>query len=194
MVDFGPRIYYLEGDHLLPWSFFWEACTGLLWSPAVTMSCHPLVAPTFSTLHCFAVTFLVLLLTGSNVNAAKYKRQSQLDQRPTGKRVLPRRNAARSQSCVHPCSMVEGHSGDNESVLPEEVDVDAMNEDEQGITAEGKDQEIFIAKMFNRHSYGEKEYNPPKKFHIGKATLLPKEKNRKCSGTTFSMKMTTLKQ
>ena len=142
----------------------------------MTMSCHPLVAPTFSTLHCFAVTFLVLLLTGSNVNAAKYKRQSQLDQRPTGKRVLPRRNAARSQSCVHPCSMVEGHSGDNESVLPEEVDVDAMNEDEQGITAEGKDQEIFIAKMFNRHSYGEKEYNPPKKFHIGKATPLPKEK------------------
>ena len=72
--------------------------------------------------------------------------------------------------------MVEGHSGDNESVLPEEVDVDAMNEDEQGITAEGKDQEIFIAKMFNRHSSGEKEYNPPQKFHIGKATPLPKNK------------------
>ena len=138
-----------------------------------------LVALTFSMLHYFVVTFLVLLLTGSNVNAAKNKRQSQLDQMPTGRRVLPRRNAARSQSCVHPCNMVEGHSGDNESVLLEEVDVDAMDEDEQGITAEGKDQEIFIAKMFNRHSYGEKEYNPPKKFHIGKATPLSKDKKMK---------------
>ena len=130
-------------------------------------------------LHYFVVTFLVLLLTGSNVNAAKNKRQSQLDQMPTGRRVLPRRNAARSQSCVHPCNMVEGHSGDNEGILLEEVDVDAMDEDEQGITAEGKDQEIFIAKMFNRHSYGEKEYNPPKKFHIGKATPLSKDKKMK---------------
>ena len=72
-------------------------------------------------------------------------------------------------------NMVEDHSGDDETVLSEEVDESAMDEDEKGITAEGKGEEIFIAKVFNRHSNGKKEYNPPKKFHIGKATLLPKD-------------------
>ena len=90
--------------------------------------------------------------------------------------MLLRRNVARSQSRIHPCNMVEGHSGDNENVLLEEVDAGAMDEDEQCITAEGKDGAIFIAKTFNRHSNGEKEYNPPQKFHIGKATPLPKDK------------------
>ena len=86
--------------------------------------------------------------------------------------MLLRRNVARSQSRVHPCNMVDRHHSDNESVLFEEVEAASMDEDEQCITAEGKEEEIFIAKMFNRHSNGEKEYNPPMKFHVGKATQL----------------------
>jgi hypothetical protein len=72
--------------------------------------------------------------------------------------------------------MVDRHHSDNESVLFEEVEAGSMDEDEQCITAEGKEEEIFIVKMFNRHSNGEKEYNPPMKFHVGKATRLPKDK------------------
>ena len=90
--------------------------------------------------------------------------------------MLLRRNVARSQSRVHPCNMVDRHHSDNESVLFEEVQAGSMDEDEQCITAEGKEEEIFIVKMFNRHSNGEKEYNPPMKFHVGKATRLPKDK------------------
>ena len=93
--------------------------------------------------------------------------------------MLLRRNVARSQSLVHPCNMVDRHHSDNESVLFEEVEAGSMDEDEQCITAEGKEEEIFIVKMFNRHSNGEKEYNPPKKFHIGKATPLSKDKKMK---------------
>ena len=90
--------------------------------------------------------------------------------------MLLRRNVARSQSRVHPCNMVDRHHSDNESVLFEEVEAGSMDEDEQCITAEGKEEEIFIVKMFNRHSNGEREYNPPMKFHVGKATRLPKDK------------------
>jgi hypothetical protein len=40
----------------------------------------------------FLVAFLILILTVSNVTAAKLKRGKQLDRRPTGRRMLLRRN------------------------------------------------------------------------------------------------------
>ena len=92
---------------------------------------------------------------------------------------MPLRKSARSHSRVFPSdksNMIEDHNGDDETVLSEEEDASAMDVDKKGITAEGKDGAIFIAKTFNRHSNGEKEYNPPQKFHIGKATPLPKDK------------------
>ena len=93
--------------------------------------------------------------------------------------MMPLRKSARSHSRVFPSdksNMIEDHNGDDETVLSEEEDASAMDVDKKGITAEGKDGAIFIAKTFNRHSNGEKEYNPPQKFHIGKATPLPKDK------------------
>ena len=181
----GRRADFLPGSTTILQGSRWvvdaalSCCGRFLLLQGVTMPMPSLVAPTFSMRRYFLVAFLILILTVSNVTAAKLKRGKQLDRRPTGRRMLLRRNVARSQSRIHPCNMVEGHSGDNENVLLEEVDAGAMDEDEQCITAEGKDEEIFIAKMFNRHSYGEKEYNPPKKFHIGKATPLSKDKKMK---------------
>ena len=96
--------------------------------------------------------------------------------------MMPLRKSARSHSHVFPSdksNMIEDYNGDDETVLSEEEDASAMDVDKKGITAEGKDGAIFIAKTFNRHSNGEKEYNPPQKFHIGKATPLPKDKKMK---------------
>ena len=110
---------------------------------------------------------------------------------------MPLRKSARSHSHVFPSdksNMIEDYNGDDETVLSEEEDASAMDVDKKDITAEGKDGAIFIAKTFNIHSNGEKEYNPPQKFHIGKATPLPKDKKWESSGTKSSMKKTTLKR
>ena len=68
--------------------------------------------------------------------------------------MMPLRKSARSHSRVFPSdksNMIEDHNGDDETVLSEEEDASAMDVDKKGITAEGKDGAIFIAKTFNRH-------------------------------------------